>query len=183
MGRQGYSAEFRRRALDLLAAGRNVASVAYDLDIRDQSIYNWRRPDRIDRGETPGLSTAEKGELATANKRIGELETGLAISCRSEGVFDPVPLLIGRGRGTEADEEVGFPGAGVADEAEGPSFAIQSPVANVWMVAGLMLGFASKSKSPSYLSRGKFAAFTRRVEERRSRSSHSASSSLARKPW
>jgi transposase len=77
LGRQGYSAEFRRRVLDLLATGRNVASVAHDLDISDQSICNWRRQDRIDRGETPGLSTAEKGELATANKRIRELETKL----------------------------------------------------------------------------------------------------------
>jgi hypothetical protein len=49
------------------------------------------------------------------------------------------------------------------------------------MVAGLMFGFASKSKSPSHLSRGKFAALTRRIEERRSRSSHSASNRLGRK--
>lgn len=60
MGRQGYSAEFRRKVLDLLAAGRSVASVAHDLDLSDQTIYNWRRQDRIDRGETPGRSSAEK---------------------------------------------------------------------------------------------------------------------------
>ena len=39
------------------------------------------------------------------------------------------------------------------------------------MVAGLMFGLASKSKSPSHLSRGNPAALTRRTEERRSRSS------------
>lgn len=83
MGRQGYSAEFRRRVLDLLAAGRSVASVAHDLDVSDQTIYNWRRQDRIDRGETPGLSSAEKGELARANRRIRELETELAVSRRA----------------------------------------------------------------------------------------------------
>ncbi len=59
MGRQGYSVEFRRKVLDLLAEGRSVASVAHDLDISDQTIYNWRRQDRIDRGLQPGLSTAE----------------------------------------------------------------------------------------------------------------------------
>ena len=63
MGRQGYPAEFRRRVLDLLAEGRSVASVARHLDVSDQTIYNWRRQDRIDRGEQPGLTTAEKGEL------------------------------------------------------------------------------------------------------------------------
>jgi len=83
MGRPGYSAEFRRRVLDLLAAGRSVASVAHDLDISDQTIYNWRRQDRIDRGLQPGLSTSENAELAAAKKRISELETELAISRRS----------------------------------------------------------------------------------------------------
>ncbi len=83
MGRQGYSAEFRRKVLDLLAEGRSVASVSHDLDISDQTVYNWRRQDRIDRGLQMGLSTAETGELATAKKRIRELETELAISRRS----------------------------------------------------------------------------------------------------
>lgn len=83
MGRQGYSAEFRRKVLDLLAEGRSVASVAHDLDLSDQTIYNWRRQDRIDRGLQPGRSTAENAELATAKKRISELEADLAISRRA----------------------------------------------------------------------------------------------------
>lgn len=83
MGRQGYSAEFRRKVLDLLAEGRSVASVAHDLDLSDQTIYNWRRQDRIDRGLQPGLSTAENAELAKAKKRISELETELAVSRRA----------------------------------------------------------------------------------------------------
>jgi len=43
MGRPGYLAEFRRKVLDLLAGGRSVASIAYDLGISDQTIYAWRR--------------------------------------------------------------------------------------------------------------------------------------------
>lgn len=35
MGRQGYSAEFRRKVLDRLAEGHSVASVAHDLDVSD----------------------------------------------------------------------------------------------------------------------------------------------------
>jgi len=87
MGRPGYPAEFRRRVLDLLAEGRTVASVAHDLDVSDQTIYNWRRQDRIDRGEQPGLTTAEKGELAAAKKRIAELETELKIAQRAVDVL------------------------------------------------------------------------------------------------
>lgn len=83
MGRPGYSAEFRRKALDLLAEGRSVASVAHDLDVSDQTIYNWRRQDRIDRGEIDGLTTQEKAELAQAKKRIAQLETELAVATRA----------------------------------------------------------------------------------------------------
>ena len=39
-----------------------MASVAHDLDVSDQTIYNWRRQDRIDRGEVEGLTSKEKGE-------------------------------------------------------------------------------------------------------------------------
>jgi transposase-like protein len=42
-----------------------------------QSVYTWRRQDRIDRGLEPGLSSSEKGELAAAKRRIAELETEL----------------------------------------------------------------------------------------------------------
>ena len=83
MGRRGYPAEFRRKVLDLLADGKSVASVAHDLDISDQTIYSWRRQDRIDRGLQPGLSTAENAELAKAKKKIADLEAELAISRRT----------------------------------------------------------------------------------------------------
>jgi transposase-like protein len=42
-GAEGVSAEFRRRALDLVAAGKTVAEVARLLEVSDQSIYSWRR--------------------------------------------------------------------------------------------------------------------------------------------
>jgi transposase-like protein len=91
MGRRGYPAEFRRRVLDLLAQGRSVASVAHDLEISDQTIYSWRRQDRIDRGLQPGLSTAENAELAKAKKRIAELETELEISRRASHASRATP--------------------------------------------------------------------------------------------
>lgn len=78
MGKRGYPPEFRRRVLDLVEAGRKVAEVAHDLGISDQTIYNWRRQDRIDRGLETGMSSAEKAELAAARKRIRELEAEVA---------------------------------------------------------------------------------------------------------
>lgn len=87
MGRPGYPGEFRRKVLDLLAEGKTVASVAHDLDVSEQTIYNWRRQDRIDRGVQPGLTTSEKGELSAAKKRIAELETELKVAQRAVDVL------------------------------------------------------------------------------------------------
>jgi transposase-like protein len=67
MGRRGYPPGLRRKVLDLVEAGRSVADVARDLEISDQSIYTWRRRDRIDRGLVPGLSGGERAELAKAS--------------------------------------------------------------------------------------------------------------------
>jgi transposase-like protein len=50
MGRRHYPGEVRRRVLDLVDARRRVAEVAEDLGITEQTIYDWRRQDRIDRG-------------------------------------------------------------------------------------------------------------------------------------
>src|SRR5437879_10062270 len=83
MGWKGYPAEFRRRALDLVAAGKTVAEVARLLEVSDQSIYTWRRQELIDRGELPGLSSAEREELRAARLRIRELETELAVHRRA----------------------------------------------------------------------------------------------------
>jgi transposase len=53
MAHKGYPPEFRRRALDLVAAGKTVTEVARLLEVSNQSIYTWRRQELIDRGELP----------------------------------------------------------------------------------------------------------------------------------
>jgi len=83
MGRQGYSAEFRRRVLDRLAEVTVLPASRTISILSDQTIYNWRRQDRIDRGLQPGLSTRENAELEAAKKRIAELEAELVVSRRS----------------------------------------------------------------------------------------------------
>ena len=62
---------------------RSVTDVAHDLEISEQSIYTWRRQERIDRGLVAGLTSGEKTELAAANKRIADLEAELAVSRRA----------------------------------------------------------------------------------------------------
>lgn len=78
-----YPPEFRRRVLDLIAAGRSVASIAADLGVSDQAIYTWRKQELIDTGVEPGLTTVEAAELRGAKRRIAELETELAVTRRA----------------------------------------------------------------------------------------------------
>ena len=76
-------AEFRRKVLDLVGAGRPVAEIAERLGVTGQTIYNWRNQDRVERGLRAGVTTAESAELAAARKRIRELETELAVTKRA----------------------------------------------------------------------------------------------------
>lgn len=78
-----YPVEFRRKVLDLVEAGKPVGEIAAQLGITAQTVYNWRRQDRIDQGLLPGLSTVESAELAAARKRIRDLETELAVTRRA----------------------------------------------------------------------------------------------------
>ena len=45
-----------------------MAQIANDLQISDQTIYDWRRQELIDTGQVPGLNRAELSELSAANK-------------------------------------------------------------------------------------------------------------------
>ena len=85
-------AEFRRKVLDLVAAGRPVAQVAYDLQISAQVIYTWRRQQLIHSGQIAGMTSSDHAELVAARKRITELENELAIHRRAaELLGDVVP--------------------------------------------------------------------------------------------
>jgi putative transposase len=78
-----YSSEFRRKVLDLLKAGRAVSQLVNDLQISDQTIYNWRRQELIDTGQMPGITSTDQAELVVARRRIAELETELAVHRRA----------------------------------------------------------------------------------------------------
>jgi transposase-like protein len=99
---QTYPPGFRRKVLDLVAAGRAVAQVAGDLGMSAQVIYTWRRQQLIDSGQMPGITSSDQAELVAARKRIAELETELAIHRRAtelpglvatEGRFEAVAVM------------------------------------------------------------------------------------------
>ena len=93
-----YPAEFRRRVLNLIAEGRKITDVAAELGIGQQTIYNWRRQDQIDRGEIAGVSSADQAELVAARHRIAQLEAELAATKRAAELLRDVVLPKGSSR-------------------------------------------------------------------------------------
>jgi transposase len=83
-----YDPEFRRRVLELVRAGRPARVVAAELGLAEATVYRWKAQDLIDRGVKPGTSTSERGELATARRRINELETELALVKQAAKLFE-----------------------------------------------------------------------------------------------
>ena len=74
-GRRGrYPKEFRRDAAALvLDQRRTVADVARELGVVEQTLGNWVRQERIDRGEKEGTSSdlrAENARLSRENKQL-----------------------------------------------------------------------------------------------------------------
>jgi transposase len=78
-GSRGYLAEFQRRGVDLLAAGRQGADMARDRGVSAQAISGRRRPEQLDRGLTPGLRMSAQAERAAAQRRIRALAAAFAV--------------------------------------------------------------------------------------------------------
>ena len=104
-----YPVEFRRKVLDLIEAGRPVAEIAAQLGVSDQTIYNWRNQDQIDRGLRAGVSTSESAELTAARKRIRELETELAVTKRANELLKAQSDPKGDGRSSRQIVSEGLP--------------------------------------------------------------------------
>ena len=69
-----YPKEFRRDAAALVIdQKRTVADVARELGVVDQTLGNWVRQERIDRGEREGLSTEEREELTRLKREVKRL--------------------------------------------------------------------------------------------------------------
>jgi transposase-like protein len=69
-----YPKEFRRDAAALVIdQKRTVADVAKELGVVEQTLGNWVRQERIDRGEREGLSTDEREELTTLKREVKRL--------------------------------------------------------------------------------------------------------------
>jgi transposase len=85
-----YSPEFRRDAVALVrSTGRPINQVARELGLSHETLRNWVKRERIDRGQgEPGeLTTSQLEELRQLRRRVVELEAEREILRRAAAYF------------------------------------------------------------------------------------------------
>jgi transposase len=63
--RRTFSAEFKAETVALIrSSGKTIGRVCRDLDLTETAVRRWVQQAEIDAGKRPGLTTAERAELA-----------------------------------------------------------------------------------------------------------------------
>ena len=72
--RRKYDPEFREGAVGIVReTSKPIVQVAEDLGIHPGTLGNWVKKDRIERGETEGLSVDERARLVHLERENAEL--------------------------------------------------------------------------------------------------------------
>jgi transposase len=86
--RRSFTSEFKADAVALVIdEGRSIADVARSLGIGEQTLGNWVRQARIDRGERAGLTTNERVELAELRREVARLRMERELLKRATAVW------------------------------------------------------------------------------------------------
>jgi len=63
--RRSFSAQFKAETVELVrSSGKTIGEVCRDLDLTETAVRRWVQQAEIDAGKRPGLTTAERAELA-----------------------------------------------------------------------------------------------------------------------
>jgi len=73
--RKTYPAEFKRRMVELVRAGRSPEELAKEFDPSPNTIRKWATRSDLDEGlRSDGLTTAERSELRQLRRKVKQLE-------------------------------------------------------------------------------------------------------------
>jgi transposase-like protein len=71
-----------------MLAGEAVKDLVIELEISSVTLYKWRRQALIDAGQRPGQKSYQADPLASARRRIKELESELKITREASALFE-----------------------------------------------------------------------------------------------
>jgi transposase len=83
-----FPPEFKRRAVELARdSDKSVTALARELGVSPSGLRNWIAQADIDDGRRPGLSSADRSELAELRREKFRLETENEILRRAAAFF------------------------------------------------------------------------------------------------
>ena len=85
-----YSEEFRADAVALvMTTGISIAQAGRDLGVKPETLRNWVKQAKIDRGEGPAgaLTSAEREEFTKLRRRVLQLEQERSILLKATVFF------------------------------------------------------------------------------------------------
>ena len=83
--RRQYDTEFKKNALQLIADGRTVSSVAQSLGVSEGLLYNWKS--KAKKAVLTKPQSEEKAEIARLKKQLAEVEMERDILKKALGIF------------------------------------------------------------------------------------------------
>jgi len=83
-----YPVEVRRSMCERMLLGEKVQTLAKESSISTYTLYRWRRQALVDAGLSPGLKSYDPDPLASARRRIKDLEKELTAVKLASRLFE-----------------------------------------------------------------------------------------------
>jgi transposase len=86
--RRSFTAEFKADIVERCRRGdRTIGQVAKDFDLTETAVREWVRQADVDAGERPGLTSAERDELAQLRRENRRLRDDVEVLKRATAFF------------------------------------------------------------------------------------------------
>ena len=86
--RRSFTPEFKADIVEQCRKGdRSIAQVARDFDLTETAVREWCRQADVDDGQRPGLTPAERDELAQLRRENRRLQQDVEILRRATAFF------------------------------------------------------------------------------------------------
>ena len=86
--RRSFTAEFKADIVERCQRGdRTIGQVARDFDLTETAVREWVRQAEVDAGQRPGLSSAERDELAELRRENRRLREDVEVLKRATAFF------------------------------------------------------------------------------------------------